>query len=267
MHKFFDKQNNRLVFVGKKTSPCFWNTHWEIFDLKENIATFSKYNFVVRVTKKCLRPEGGPILEGGCGIGQNVYALTKCGFRCIGVDYAKKTVAKVNEFVPYIEVRYGDVRKLEFEDSYFAAYWSLGVIEHFYNGYDEIVLEMKRVLKNGGYLFCTFPYLSPLRIFKAKLRFYPLFNNTTPDDFYQYAFDYKVVLKDLKKIGFVLKYKKALGGVKGFKDEISPVKNRLQKLYDYKGNSLLLRGLRFSLNRALSFFAGHMMLLVLRLEK
>lgn len=268
MQKYFDKQNNRLIFIGEKSTSSFWDNHWEINDLKEKIRNVGKDNLVVRITKKWLSPEDGPILEGGCGTGQHCYALAKRGFKCIGVDYAQKTVAKVTEFVQEIDVRYGDVRELDFKDGYFAGYWSLGVIEHFWNGYYEIMIEMRRVLKPRAYLFLTFPYLSPLRNLKAKLGFYPLFdNNATSDTFYQFAFDYKVVIKDLDKLGFKLMYKKAYSGIKGFKDEVAIFKNVLQKLFDYKGKSVLLRGLRYTLVRALSFFAGHTMLLVLRLER
>lgn len=42
-----------------------------------------------------------------------------------------------------------DVRKLQFADGFFDGYWSLGVIEYFWEGYNEIVNEVKRVIKPG----------------------------------------------------------------------------------------------------------------------
>jgi len=267
MEKFFDRQNKRLLFIREKSDSSFWDKHWNVGDLKNEVTSVGKYNLIVRFTKKYLKPSDGPILEGGCGIGQNVYALNKSGFTCIGIDYAKETVEKVNKFIPEIDVRYGDVKTLEFEDNYFAGYWSLGVIEHFLNGYETVLSEMKRVIKQDGYLFLTFPYMSPLRIWKAKMGFYPIHDPSILDDFYQFALDYKKVLTDFAELGFRLKYKKAFDGVKGFKDEFAIVKGVLQRLYDYKGRVVLWRGLRFFLSNILSFFAGHIMLLVLRLEK
>ena len=272
MQKFFDKYNNRLVFIGKKANSNFWDEHWDVDDFRKAVISdfglSSPRRRVLKLTKKYLHPQDGPILEGGCGRGQNVYVLQKAGFNCIGVDYAKKTVVKINKLIPEIDVRYGDVRKLEFENGYFAGYWSLGVIEHFWDGYDEILLEIKRVLKPGGYLFLTFPYMSPLRILKAKLGLYPSLNNLNKieilTNFYQFALDHKKVLKDLEKLGFRLKYKKSFGGIKGFKDEITPLKTVFQKLYDYKGKSFLIKALKFLLNEILSIFAGHFILLIFK---
>lgn len=126
------------------------------------------------------------------------------------------------------------------------------------------------MLKLGGFLFITFPYMAPLRTFKSKFNKYPLLKNCTltSDRFYQFAFDYKHVLEDAEKIGFKLRYKKAISGIKGFKDEVTFFSGVLQKLVDYNGESFLIKGSRFFLDRCLSYIgAGHMMLLVLELEK
>lgn len=270
MQKFYDSHNNRLVLIGEAANCSFWDEHWNVTDFKKAATSVSKYNMVVRLTRKYLNSTNGAILEGGCGTGQNVIALIKAGFECIGVDYAKETVKRINELIPEVDVRYGDVRKLAFDDNYFAGYWSLGVIEHFLKGYDEILLEAKRVLKRGGYLFIAFPYMSPLRTLKAKLNRYPSLKNDKldPEIFYQYAFDYKQVLGDANKLGLKLRYKRAISGVKGFKDEVVLFNGLLQKIFDYEGKSFLIKGMRFCLDRSLSSVgAGHMMLLVLEREK
>ena len=49
------------------------------------------------------------------------------------------------------------------------AYWSLGVIEHFFNGYKEIAEEANRILKNKGFIFLTFPSMNILRKQKQNL--------------------------------------------------------------------------------------------------
>ena len=110
---------------------------------------------------------------------------------------------------------------------------------------------------------------TPLRNLKVKLGCYPLLDeNITSNKFYQFALDYKQVLKDLERLGFKLRYKKAIGGIKGLKDEVASIKSPLQKLFDYRGKSFLVKGLKFFLDYILlSSFAGHMMLLVLQLEK
>ena len=65
-----------------------------------------------------------------------------------------------------------DVRNLNFDDGFFDGYWSLGVIEHFYEGYERIIKEVNRVIKRNGFVFLTFPSLSFLRKFKSKWGLY-----------------------------------------------------------------------------------------------
>ena len=173
MKVFYDKENNRLVYIGKAATSEYWDEHWlSNKDLKQIVTRGSR--FVVKITKKYLR-KGSKILEGGCGIGDKVYTLQKAGYDAYGVDYAETTVKRVKELFPDLKIRVADVRRLPFEDGFFDGYWSLGVIEHFYEGYDEIALEMKRVLRKGGILFLTCPVMSPLRRLKAKMGLYPLF--------------------------------------------------------------------------------------------
>ena len=44
-----------------------------------------------------------------------------------------------------------DLDDLPVEDESVDGYWSLGVIEHFYDGYGEILSEMHRVIKRDGF--------------------------------------------------------------------------------------------------------------------
>ena len=102
------------------------------------------------------------MLQGGCGLGDKVHSLDKVGFEAYGIDFAPNVVSMINENWPHLDVRQGDVRKLPFEDDFFDGYWSFGVIEHFFIGFDEILEEMARVIKPGGYLFLD-QYLPDLR--------------------------------------------------------------------------------------------------------
>ena len=212
-----------------------------------------------------MKPEDGIILEGGCGRGKNVASLVNNGYRVIGIDYAEKTVSILNQCVPVLDIRLGDVRKLPFDDNYFIGYWSLGVIEHFWEGYESIALEMSRVLKDNGYLFLTFPYMSPLRRIKGKLRLYDLWQKTVPsNNFYQFALNSKLVIGDFQKLGFKLVRTLPWDGIKGTKDEIVIIKPLLQKLYDYKGNNIFIKFIRMSISMIMSPIAGHNVLLILK---
>jgi len=205
------------------------------------------------------------ILEGGCGNALQVAALVNNGYQCIGVDYAPRTVRIINEAIPELSVRLGDVRHLDFEDARFAGYLSLGVIEHFWEGYEAMGLEMARVIKPLGYLFLAFPYMSPLRKLKSHFGLYPMWQpRQNPPNFYQFALDHKLVTQGFLKWGFNLIEAIPMLGLRATKDEIKVLKPFLQKLYDYRGSSILIRALKLSLSKIFTQFSGHICLLVLR---
>ena len=148
---YFDSAHQRLVYVDKKADQDLWNQTW-LSD--ENIESSIKKDntFVSSYTKKYLS-SGSTIMEGGCGNGHHVYALRNNGYKAFGIDYAESTVRTVNKIVPNIDIRVGDVFNLPIEDNSIDAYWSLGVIEHYYDGYQGITEEMVRTIT---LLWCVF---------------------------------------------------------------------------------------------------------------
>lgn len=261
--RYYDLQHNRLIYCGQEASPGFWDMHWQAEDFPRSIRSINR--FVIRWTQRYL-PAGSRILEGGCGRGQNVYSLQSAGYDAYGVDFAKGTVALVRQHAPELRLAAGDVRNLPFEDGFFDGYWSLGVIEHFYEGYGPIMGEMGRVLRRGGRLFLTFPQMSFLRKGKACLRMYPHLPpasfDSAPGDFYQFALDVKNVISDFKQAGFQVMERTGYAGLKGLKDEAGPLKPPLQRLYD--SPSTLAGGTRVLAEPLLRRWCGHSALLVLR---
>jgi SAM-dependent methyltransferase len=261
--RFYDKSKKRLVYIGNEATPRMWDERWQLRE--DNIMDkFNKINrTIVRITKKYLVPHDGIILEGGCGNGNKVFSLMHAGYNVIGIDYAPQTVKMLNKVAPQLDIRLADVRNLPLEDSLIAGYWSLGVIEHFFNGYDDIASEMYRVIKPGGYLFLTHPYMSPLRKIKAFLGLYNMINdNGKPEEFYQFAFSHRNIINKFESIGFKLCSFKWGSGLLGFNEEI-PL-NLTKALYVYRGNSTIIKGARYLADKCLSCFSAHTCLLVFR---
>lgn len=260
--KYYDAQNRRLIYIGERSSEKFWDKKWETFDVRSTVLS-AKNKFFVSVTQRFL-PAGSKILEGGCGLGDKVYSLIANGYEAVGVDFAEKTVAKIKEAFPELPVFAQDVTRLEFEDKSFDGYWSVGVIEHFKDGYDPAVNEMARVLKPNGVLFISFPWLSPLRAIKAALKIYPTFpsDKKLPDDFYQFALNAREAEKDLAQKGFSLLHKKAFDATLGLANEFRPLNPLFVWIYRKKG--FLWRAMRKALDIIFAPFCGHSILLVFR---
>jgi SAM-dependent methyltransferase len=260
--RYYDRLKKALVYCHQRSSPQMWDRHW----LTENVAASitRKNRFLNRVTTGYLQ-SGAKILEGGCGTGRNVFSLQQIGFDAYGIDYATKTVALAHSLFPELKILEGDVRHLPFHAASFDGYWSLGVIEHFFEGFNDIAVEMARVIRPDGYLFLSFPHMHSLRRLKARLGLYPLLPDRfapDKDNFYQFALPEEGVISYFRNLGFELVSRKRTAGLKGFKDEIGWCRPLLQRMYDSRlfvvqvGNKLL--------DLLLSRYCGHSILLILR---
>ena len=171
---------------------------------------------------------------------------------------------KLQESAPELQIDLGDVRKLPYRADSFDGYWSLGVIEHFWDGYNEIASEMARVVRGGGYLFITFPYMSFLRKWKAKKKIFPVRKgeDNEPEGFYQFALNPDAVKNNLSNLGFVPVHERGLDGLKGLKDEVVLFNKQLQILYD--STSLSSRITKRLVNGLISGICGHSILMIFK---
>jgi SAM-dependent methyltransferase len=262
--RYYDPKDNRLVYVKSRANERFWDEHWGAIDTsmlyRSKVPPFS---FVVDTTRKHL-PTRSLILEGGAGLAQNSWYLHLSSYRTIALDFAPKTIDFVRQHRPEVQPTLGDVRNLPFKDESVDGYWSLGVIEHFYDGYDAILREMHRVIRKDGYVFLTFPHMSKLRQIKARKGRYEIWtgNQVSGLEFYQFALDDQRVIDAFERYGFKLIAKKCFDGVKGFKDEIRFGKTWIQSIYE--GRTLRVKIVRKLLDILLSPWASHMALMVFK---
>lgn len=252
-----------LAYFREEATPDFWDVHWVVENLRRVILSCKTDKIFMPRIRKYL-PRGSKVLEGGCGRGQLLNALRHQGYHGVGIDFASKTIERIKEAVPELDVLLGDVRNLPIENETLDGYISAGVIEHFWDGYDAILSEMSRTIRSSGFLFLSFPYMSLLRRLKARIGLYPCCHADDVDtlryNFYQYALPWQKVITDLGLHGFVLCEAHPCDGIKGLKDEIRYLRKKLQSLYDGEG----LRFTRYVLDRTFRVFAGHSILLVMQ---
>ncbi len=257
---YYDKQNSRLVQIQEEATPDFWDSQWTSLDLKNAVIRSGGNRVINAVTTQYL-PIGSRVLEGGCGIGKTVYGLSKLGYDVHGVDTAENTINEIKEHFPELIVSLQDVRALEYSDETFHGCWSIGVIEHFWDGYFDIIQEAYRILKPGGFFFLIFPYMSPLRKFKARIGLYEEFSDSIDRKaFYQFMLDPDLVESRLVDMGFSIVSKKPLDGTKGMKDEVAFLRPVLQSVYDSK--RLFGKVLNYVVSKMAGSISGHSILLV-----
>ncbi len=103
-------------------------------------------------------PEGGMVLDIGCGRGKWAFDLARRGFRVIGIDYISKIIEKDNEEVKnhgltknlrFIE---GDALDIPFTDDGFDGVLDIGLLSNLpAEDFEMYAGEAARVLKPGGY--------------------------------------------------------------------------------------------------------------------
>jgi SAM-dependent methyltransferase len=109
----------------------------------------------------------GPILEAGCGSGRFVKYLHDHGFDCRGIECNAETVRDIRRKWPELPIIQGDVLEMPYSDHTFAGVLAIGLIEHFEEGPEGVLAEIRRVLKPGGIALITVPCLNGLRRLKG----------------------------------------------------------------------------------------------------
>jgi len=263
MPTYYDKPNQRLVMTKQAASANFWDQLWTEPDIRKKVEQDSLNTFYTGLTQRFLPPNPVTrVLDAGCGQGAVVLSHHRLGYQSYGIDYAQQTIAAATQAFPELDLRFGDVADLPYEKNFFNAYWSLGVIEHFYQGYQPIIQEAWRVIRPGGYLFITFPNFNPQRRLKANIGQYRSFSptNSAPPDFYQFALNKQSVTRDLTNLGFKLLYGRAVDGLKGLREEVQPMQPFLTALTHSQSRPSQLLGT--AITELAAPFSGHVLLQV-----
>ena len=144
------------------SSPELWEENWASQPDFDVALSFCQVDPLRPLFEDYAKP-GTLMLEGGCGAGQYVAYYTARGTRVVGLDFARDTLARLRAAYPHLILCEGDVAALPFRDGSFDLYYSGGVVEHFEAGALPALREARRVMRPGGVLLISVPYLSPLR--------------------------------------------------------------------------------------------------------
>jgi SAM-dependent methyltransferase len=96
---------------------------------------------------------GDRALDFGCGTGRWMKFLTDSGYAYSGVDISREVIALAKKAHPKSDLQAFDGLHVSDADNSFSLVMSIGVIHHNqYHKQDEIIRELIRVTKPGGYL-------------------------------------------------------------------------------------------------------------------
>jgi len=212
-------EGGRLVYYNRPADRRFWEAHWRRHPAPGTDAAAPGAD-LGRLEEPLTRhlPRRGRILEAGCGSATLVIALRARGYDVEGVDWAADPIRRLRERRPDLPLWVGDAARLPFPDAHYAAYISIGVVEHRREGPQALLKEAWRVLAPGGVALISVPYFNPLRYLKAHLGFYRCPRRGR--DFYQYAFRRSQMTRWLRKAGFRVAEVFVYHGLKGMREEV-----------------------------------------------
>lgn len=234
MRKDYIESKNDSTLDETTFVENFWTNVWEKEGgpkgRLERVYRQDEYRLMMPYLEK-LKPQAR-ILDGGCGLGDWVLALRNKGFDMVGLDLSQKTIDQLKTRFPEVEFVAGDIRKTQFLPSYFDAYFSWRVFEHFEMGPLDCLKEAMRLLKPGGLLFVSVPQDNlrhSLRSVFSKALTAPI-----PNRFYQYRFTRQEIAHQLGLAGFELLAVKAIHKKQGVLRALNlnfglPLKSRITK--------------------------------------
>jgi len=136
--------------------------HWEAFNRsvrKHSPFLAGRYELVVKTLQRTVRP-GGRVLDIGCGDGALAYAITRAGYKVIGLDYSGTGLGlakrKFSEMRVSAGLMRGDSTVLPVRDLTFDAIVAADIIEHLQEP-EKMLEEISRALKPGGTAVITTP--------------------------------------------------------------------------------------------------------------
>lgn len=157
-------------------------------------------------------PKGSRLLDGGCGLGDWVVWLTRAGYPTLGLDVSNATIGKLKTLFPEMEFAVGDIRATGLPAASVDGYFSWGTFEHFEEGFGPVVSEAFRVMKPGGLLFVSVPFVNVRLALRGTLSDpWRLAARTSPLRFYQWRLTRGELAETLSRHGFAVEDVKMIG--------------------------------------------------------
>ncbi len=140
-----------------------WDNMWTVRTIEQELEVCDMESpprelFLDYLSKKA------KIVDAGCGFGKWVIYLHRHGYNIVGIDNNEFALSKLKEFDSTLQVEAGDILNIKYQDNYFDAYISMGVIEHFEEGPHAPLKEAYRLLKPGGLAFVSVPTVNIIRM-------------------------------------------------------------------------------------------------------
>lgn len=151
------------------------------------------------------------ILDLGCGLGNDTLYLLEKGHKVLSSDYSNEALSKLKNSIPGSKTKLADISQpLPFKDNSYKVIIADLCLHYFDNETTiKIMYELKRILKNDGYLFARVNSLSDTNYGAGK--------GEKIEDNYYYVDGYNKRFFDLSEVN---KYFSIIGEVNAFETDM-----------------------------------------------
>jgi SAM-dependent methyltransferase len=142
------------ITYRNKTNLDYWTKRWGDIEADEPMENKEKYPLKYSILT--IKEKKKKILEAGCGAGRILRYYHNNGYKIIGFDFVKEAINKLKKKDNTLDVRVGNIAKLEFESEVFDYILAFGLYHNLENDLNKAIIETSRVLKKGGYICASF---------------------------------------------------------------------------------------------------------------
>lgn len=101
-------------------------------------------------------PDGGRVIDLGCGNGRDLSYFGHKGFQCVGIDSSKKLCSIAAASATTAEVLHLDMRAMKFPNGSFDGAWSSASLHHLKRiELPGVIQKIAELLKHGGVFFAS----------------------------------------------------------------------------------------------------------------
>jgi SAM-dependent methyltransferase len=187
---------------GTASQPRFWPDYWKTVSLQFDSRYLPEYPLLMRHLAPAAR-----VLDVGCGRGIVVRELLRLGHKARGIDFDADSIFDSVAHAGYFPGEVGDLNLLPYRDDSFDAVLLAGTIEHVFDGPERGCAEVFRVLRPGGVMVLTIPYINIVRktllpFYTARDILYSFFPERRKERFFEWVFTRAEVFRLLTRAGF-----------------------------------------------------------------
>jgi SAM-dependent methyltransferase len=154
-----------LVYVSPQPTqeelPKFYESLYDVDDAAETaeIRSLGLIERQVAEIVQRLKPEGGRLLDIGCGYGQFLSTMASDCWDLTGLELSESAAAHAVTAVPSATIQQGDIDSADFPDEHFDCIVLIAVMEHFKDP-KAALARYSKWLKPGGVVVMVVPYIT-----------------------------------------------------------------------------------------------------------